>query len=370
LAGECINIGVIVLGEGEVASRFVTEWARIECFAAGNDTSFLKAFAERIQDTDPTQLSMLASDGLEALNEEGLAALGVNWINSIQLTPLRTAALTPDLALDVLVPRFLPTHRAMAERAGRGAGGRPRQTAARFAALGLDRAVRNLKLAADVKKRAVLTGSVETHLFDAAVVNGQPYGAAHGLSFETAGRGELLHTVDAIGLAISDVRDRYPGFPIGIVGLRSKRHEKSPAFLRAVSLFGAYGAALLHEDEVEGWATDALGEYTREKTNGLWYQQLPGASAARAIAETLREAIVHVERREFLKAVELVEGMQAWAGGVFEGVPSSVSRGLSFHFASAVDALKAHNADAATYEMKRAEGLVAEKPDERPTAAA
>ena len=73
LNGECINIGVVVLGDGQVLSRFLGEWDRVECFSGGRDITFLRHFAERVHESDPEQLALIAGEGLEGFSEETIS---------------------------------------------------------------------------------------------------------------------------------------------------------------------------------------------------------------------------------------------------------------------------------------------------------
>jgi len=260
-SGERVNIGVFVFGEGKFLSEFLDSWERVECFAAGADTRFLRDFAATVQDADPEQLGLVPQEGFASLTEADFRKIAASWANAIQFTPPRASLDNPEQLLADITPLFL---RQGSARRRPAFTPRSRRTAARIAAEGLDNAVRRAGFDVDVRRRAWLNGRVERYEFDALAENGTPFIVTHGLSFELADEGEVIRNVDALGLAVRDVRDAFPDLDIGIVGLRRPSDEERAPFLRALHLFGAFGARVLAEPDINAWAEDIVRTYANE----------------------------------------------------------------------------------------------------------
>lgn len=259
LIGERINFGVIVFGEGQIISQFLDDWSRVECFASNTNIQFLKEFADRVQETDPEQLGFMPTDGFSTLTEQNFERLARSWSNAIQFTPLRASLLDAPALLASIAPRFLrlPQSRVVPVTVMP----RKRPTAARIAVEGLEDAIRRTGVHAELRKKALLPGRVEKHRFDAIAENGAPFIAMHGLSFELADEGEIIRNVDALGFAIQDVKVSRPELELGIVALRNRVQEEREPFLRALQIFGAYGARVLQEHEARLWAEETIRDY-------------------------------------------------------------------------------------------------------------
>lgn len=94
-AGEFINIGVLVWGDGLVRARFTDTWKR----TGSNDvhvTAMLDRFAARFRSgTD------------DAVQEGDLAAMIDGWGGAIQFAPARPSGAPPDETLDAVAADFL-----------------------------------------------------------------------------------------------------------------------------------------------------------------------------------------------------------------------------------------------------------------------
>lgn len=262
LIGERINIGVIVFGDDQILSQFLDDWTRVECFAGTANIQFLKEFANRVQETDPEQLGFMPTEGFSNLTEEGFTRLARSWSNSIQFTPLRASLLSAAELLASITPRFLRVPQSRVAHVM--ALPRKRPTAARIAVEQLGSAIRRTGVRAVLRRRVPLPGRLEQHVFDAVAVNGAPFIAMHGMSFESADEAEVIRNVDALGFAIRDVRDSEPDLQLGIVALRKPRQEEREPFLRALHIFGDYGARVLQEHEARTWAEERIVSYATE----------------------------------------------------------------------------------------------------------
>lgn len=261
LAEERINIGIIAVGETEIASRFLENWARVECFAGGADISILKAFAAEVSAASPAQLGMGWVQSGEQLTADSLTVIFRRWTNAIQFTEPAASLRPPHAVLDALSPRFLripcePSEAAPPERR------RSRSAAASIAHSAVFAAIQMQRLEnVQVRWRAWLAGALEEYLYDSVAENSVPIMAAQGLSFEGGGSDDLERSIDAMGQAIRDVRDRIPMLPIGVVALANSEDEESKPFKRATHLFESYGARLLREHEAQSWAIESAAAY-------------------------------------------------------------------------------------------------------------
>ena len=103
-------------------------------------------------------------------------------------------------------------------------------------------------------------GSHKEHKFDAVVANGQPYFAAHGISFEVHLPESLQNSISWM---ISDVKESDPKLPIGIVALPPKQewqgYEKlNKVYQTTISTYRSLGAEVLQENEVQPWASQTI----------------------------------------------------------------------------------------------------------------
>lgn len=264
LTGERINIGIIAVGESEIESRFLNSWSRVECFAAGRDISSLLDFAEALEGASPSQLGLSGLTIPESITVDKLSQMSLRWTNAIQFTPLGTSLQPPAQLLASLAPRFLhavPTREPVASRP------KDRRRAAAIAHSALAMAVSYRALPVQVKRREFVQGALEEYRFDSVALNGKPLMAAHGVSFLTA-VDEAERSIDALGQAIRDVKEKYPDLPIGVVALRSENQESLRPYNRAVHLFGNYGAQVLREEEAQDWALDASAKYVDISSKG------------------------------------------------------------------------------------------------------
>ena len=107
-----------------------------------------------------------------------------------------------------------------------------------------------------------LVGQQQQHFFDATLINGNPYLAAHGISYEV---NSPESTTDAVAWMITDVRAAQLTIPIGILML-----PPQPTTFEANRLYKLYeqkkaiyermGAVVLGETEIQEWATEQLKE--------------------------------------------------------------------------------------------------------------
>lgn len=250
LTDERINFGVVVVGDGEVHTRFVRRWQRIGSFGTG-DVKFLRDFARGLESTDVGQLVIPGAKG-PALNEEVLSALAAKWINSIQVTPPRASTRSAGDLVDDIARRFLRDMQPRRRRV------RDRRAAVALAAERMEEA-----LGAEGGKRAqrllrrdvAVQGTIEDHEFDLGLANGQILLGVLGLSFESQSPQDSLRNLHAAAWTIDDTKSANPDLPLAVVMLPPK--TRSNAYDRALRVFDALDVEPVPEDQVDTWAPEA-----------------------------------------------------------------------------------------------------------------
>ncbi|MEG3959556.1 DUF3037 domain-containing protein [Microcoleus sp. herbarium2] len=256
IADERINIGVVAFDDNDVRVQFLNNWSRVQAFGR-EDIHFLRDFAKRMNFAASEGLLFPGDEPDGTPKHERLKKIAQGWINSIQFTEPHGSLdnvenLLEDIAQTYLV-NVVPTKTK-----------RNRQDAARITTS----IIRKTLISYDdkpalkemLKNDFPVKGSHKEHKFDAVVANGQPYFAAHGISFEVHIPESLQ---DSISWMISDVKESDPKLPIGIVALPPKQewqdYEKlNKVYQTTISTYRSLGAEVLQENEVQPWASYTL----------------------------------------------------------------------------------------------------------------
>jgi hypothetical protein len=263
VAGEFANIGVVVFGDGEVRTRFLRQWGRVEAFAR-EDISYLQDFAQEFEREAAATLANVRQQPLDpfaappTVEEDELRRMAAAWSNAIQFSPIEVAEGDPDLLLVELADIFLK------EETQRPRGYRDTGVAAR-AAEGWLRSAFERRLGQSRTKNVIwgrreLPGKKYDHnKIDAAVVNGRIYHVARGLSFEIQSRDRLETQVSQTILQLGDLRDRYDDLALSIVTLLPPDLERLPRFARDLyrdtqTSSSRIDAQLVEEARGEAWA--------------------------------------------------------------------------------------------------------------------
>ncbi|MEG4274709.1 MULTISPECIES: DUF3037 domain-containing protein [unclassified Microcoleus] len=256
IADERINIGVVAFDDNDVRVQFLNNWSRVQAFGR-EDIHFLRDFAKRMNFAASEGLLFPGDEPDGTPKHERLKKIAQGWINSIQFTEPHGSLdnvenLLEDIAQTYLV-NVVPTKTK-----------RNRQDAARITTS----IIRKTLISYDdkpalkemLKNDFPVKGSHKEHKFDAVVANGQPYFAAHGISFEVHIPESLQ---DSISWMISDVKESDPKLPIGIVALPPKQewqdYEKlNKLYQTTISTYRDLGAEVLQENEVQPWASQTI----------------------------------------------------------------------------------------------------------------
>jgi hypothetical protein len=250
LREEHLNVGVVVItDDGSFKGcRFVSDWRRARYFGR-RDVSFLKDFAGEFTAAASLQLQL---PGLEHLDSQKLEALAVNWQNAIRFSEVR-ASVAPD-------PRAL-LNRLFEQYVG-GERREPARARDKRAVLGAAQATLMRELdrrfpqsTPTIIRYDSLEGAHGPADFDLVVRNGRPLMGIEALSFEVPRSKELSNQISAAAWAISDVRQRDPGFPLAVVVLppRARRDD----FDRATGIYKDLGADVVTDEQIPDWAPGA-----------------------------------------------------------------------------------------------------------------
>lgn len=262
IAGERINIGVVVFDDGNLRVQFLKRWERVRCFGMEN-IEFLRSFARRME-AAAIRGELLPGDGeensawdtLTYLERTQKAARG--WMNSIQFTEPRKSLDTVQGQLEDAVQTYLK------EPARERRKLRDRQAAARLATSRIRGALKEQlgQRAVDelLRPQYSLTGRREEHQVDVAVANGQAYLVAHAISFEVQ---VTRQYIDSLAWMVSDVREAKPELPIAVVALKPVEgtfgyKDQQKQYSRTIEVYQGLGASVLDEAHVKIWAKDRL----------------------------------------------------------------------------------------------------------------
>ncbi len=118
-----------------------------------------------------------------------------------------------------------------------------------------------------LKTNYSVSGTHGNNEFDVVVANGQPYLAAHGMSFEVHIPTAIQNSVSWM---ISDVKNKRPDFPLAIVVLPPRQETSDYKKLESLykqnrSTYLELGAAVLVEDEIESWVSPKIRSLMKDR---------------------------------------------------------------------------------------------------------
>lgn len=258
ISDERINLGVLVFDENVVRVHFLTSWKRVRYFAATEEIDFLRNFTHNMRKAVKTGLLFPGDRKGDMLCHERLLEASLNWQNSIQFTQPRGSLSSVDKLLEEVISIYLLEPPEKSNRL------RDRQAAAKIATSSV-RNVFKKKYGQDkaqdfIKTSFSLEGGHKKHKFDVAIANGNPYLAAHGISFE-------VHTPettqDSVAFMIVDVKSEQPNFPLAVVALPPKKESSDfktlkSSYDRMTTTYKSLGAMVVSENSVESWLMEQL----------------------------------------------------------------------------------------------------------------
>ena len=313
IAGERINFGVIAFDDDQIQVRFLENWKRVHCFSQEN-IEFLKDFTNRMKGATSSGLMVPGEEPSDLTRQERLLKISHDWQNSIQITSPRKSLGEVELVANQISGLFLkePLQEVKSTLRDRQAAAkiakishdwqnsiqitsprkslgevelvaekisglflkellqevkstlRDRQAAAKIAKI-MVRDVLKKRFKPDLVKSLLnkineLPGKRESHRFDATVMNGKPYFAVQGISFEIH---PPKHTTESVSWMISDVRDSNSDIPLGVLVLPPKRNtEKYDELLKLyeqkTELYKDQGATIIKEQDLGEWADRQL----------------------------------------------------------------------------------------------------------------
>lgn len=250
VSNERINFGVIAWDQSGARARFLRSNSRLRSFG-GEDITFLREFASRIESATSDNLQLPGIVGEPAISVDDLQKMIGNWRHSIQFTEPRGSLKSAAEVLDEVVPIFLRDRRLVPSSAPR-----TRRTAAKLATQQIFNVVTKGGVQEPekiVKVNHVIKGKVEEHKFDVVLANGKPLAAMNALSFEVQEGKSLDREIDALAWALVDAQKRNQNLALAVFALPPE--GSSPAYDRASRVFKSLNVQLVTEEEkVAKWA--------------------------------------------------------------------------------------------------------------------
>lgn len=259
IADERTNIGVIVFGEGQVRSRFITNWQRAQSLG-GEDLSFLKSFGRLVQQAASAQKPLLPD--IPSWSEEVVKRIAGRWHNSIQISEPRGSLKSPDALLKEVTDLYLRLNT------------RPRKTGSyQTKRTAVTRGRRSIAAAVErrfgpgaaeglLQGNKSVPGKFDQHAFDIVLKNGTYLLAAQGLSFQLPDPSSIDTEIEVTAWAIDDVHKQYPTLPLAVLAVPPLSH--SSKFDRAEKIFRGLGAEL-----ITVWGDDALTDWAAARVDAL-----------------------------------------------------------------------------------------------------
>lgn len=225
IADERMNIGVIVIGDGEARCEFVRDWRRAQRF--GNESiEYLKQFAHSVIQT------RLLPD-TQTLSLDTLCELSERWTRSIQFTTPSGSVLSPDVLLKLIATDSLKQpvrsesiskdKRAIVRKAEEILGS---ELERRFHT----KAARKL-----VTHHYDYQGAVDEHRLDVAVRNGNVFLAAFAISFDRTQIEALHNRIRIAGWGLSDLQEKDKTITRAVIV--SPPSESSESYGEAIGLY-------------------------------------------------------------------------------------------------------------------------------------
>ena len=258
IADERINVGVLVFDDEKVATVFLKSWDRVRCFAM-EDIEFLRSFQDRMMRITSVGLLFPGDVDNGQPKHERLQRVATSWINSIQFTEPCGSLASVEQLLEDLPSQFLKEPLIKPKRKLR-----DRQVAAQLARSSIRTVLKSRfkfqELHRLLNPSHELMGRYKSHKFDVTMMNGRPYFAAHGISYEV---GSPDATTDSVAWMIEDVRGANPTVPIGVLMLPPQpntfdRSTLQKKYEQRKKIYQEMGAIVLGENDLGDWTEEQL----------------------------------------------------------------------------------------------------------------
>jgi hypothetical protein len=247
---ERVNVGVIVLGTTTpffgAKALGKQQRGRLARMGFAKDFNFLDDLIRELEDSK-VEAGQLPIPTNGSWDEAAVERAGVEWANTIQLTPPRAAIHErPDALLESLFAELV------ADPASRRRRARDRRWIRRKVLTGLRQnlaAVPHFDFDAHVRKDTRVAGELEQHSFDIQLVNGQPLKLIQGLALE--GVATRDREVDALAWTIDDVQ-KTSAIPISVLSVGD-----GAVLDRAQRIYEGLGAQVVREPELDNFLAAA-----------------------------------------------------------------------------------------------------------------
>ena len=248
IAGESVNVGVLVIRGKEAHVLLLGDWSRVQKFSAASSKE-IQRLAKEIQADPVSCLGIHPECAPEQLNES-LA----DWTNCLQFSTVRAATEDP-ATLDATLERLF-----LVEPIGRQVT--PAQRRAQLISTAMaevrtafqrrfDRMPRKF-----VHKARRVDGFRTWHPVDVALANGELYAGAFALPFAIRQPERQLHDTDATAFAVEDILEAKPETRLTVILDAAERDSQS--YDRAIELFSNLHVETVTASEISQWASRAV----------------------------------------------------------------------------------------------------------------
>ncbi len=268
IANERINVGVVVIADTGIVSRFISDWRRVKQFVQG-DINYVKDFADHFEMLVRKQV--LPSDEVQAplsilrqwtFNQQTLETMVSEWENSIQFTALRPANTDPHILIDKLDAIFLKRpNKPLRQEHGK-------REAIKFVENSLRSALAPRLSERQIDKlvhtHLATTGKLAKHLkVDVAVKNGHLLAATQAVAFSQNDLNAIDEDVSKALLTLRDIRDLDSSIKVGFAVTPPRIGQANRMTIEARLVDARWscqqlGAAVITHENVDEWSNEVV----------------------------------------------------------------------------------------------------------------
>lgn len=250
VAGECINIGVVTYGEGQIHYRFLRNWQRVKSFS-GHDTDGLRRFADDFERGVIGQRGLESWDTRPVITEEYLRTLVTRFSHSIQFSEERASLEKSEVLLADLAPLMLK-EKAKSKVPRNYLSNHDAQIVTHKTVQKAVQDVMNDTADRYVRFRGSLEGACGPHPIGTTIQNGHIVAAVESLSFEGPHLDQRENDIRGRLWNLQDVRERNPDLSLAVTYYPPE--GRVPLFDEMIAATRLYNYQNVPPDRVDAWA--------------------------------------------------------------------------------------------------------------------
>lgn len=252
---ESINVGVLAFEGNEVVAKFANDLGRARTFSKKDPASLRAVLAD---------LQQMLHEG--TLNEARIRRMCESWHSQVQVSTPRVSTQGTDALLDEVSLLFLPEQRlaTSVRRPGK-------RRAVKLAVESLtERITSRFHTSRAAARRLIkldyeVTGRLENHELDLALVNGALKVGAIAISFALENRAHLKRDMDAAAFAIEDLRKSNRSLPLYVLGHAAD--ASLDEVQRATTLFQNWKAQVITDSRIDVWSSAVVRSLPQDVMN-------------------------------------------------------------------------------------------------------